>query len=87
MNIISDAASVASFLRGVRAKQGLSQAQLAEVLGVTQSTISKWEHGECGKVYILLPGMPVTTEDFALVYEEGGNTTFRSVWEKSTPSQ
>lgn len=30
-----------------RTKAGLSQAQLAEQLGVSQSTLSKWESGEC----------------------------------------
>ncbi len=33
-------------LREVRRKRGLTQGQLAERLGETQSSVSKWERGE-----------------------------------------
>lgn len=33
-------------IRGARIKQGLNQSQLAELVGVQQSTISAWERGK-----------------------------------------
>ena len=39
--------NTAGWLRRWRESSGLSQAQVAETLGVLQGTISKWETGQC----------------------------------------
>ena len=41
----ADSQSIAALLRAIRAKQGLTQEQLAERLGVSFATINRWEGG------------------------------------------
>lgn len=38
--------TIAAKIRGKRAEKGVSQAQLAEVLGVSRTTVGTWESGE-----------------------------------------
>ena len=38
----------------LRKKSGLSQKQLAEKLGVSNKTISKWENGKCMPDYSII---------------------------------
>ncbi len=42
---MTDRSAVAAFVSGVRTKAGLSQYQLAALLGVRQSAVSQWERG------------------------------------------
>ena len=37
--------SMGSFLTALRKASGLTQKQLAEMIGVTDKAVSKWEHG------------------------------------------
>lgn len=39
--------SIAENIKSCREKMGCSQAELAERVDVTQSAISRWEHGDC----------------------------------------
>jgi len=48
-------AKMGSFIRKMRMRQGLTQRQLAERLGVTDKAVSKWERGLCYPDMELLP--------------------------------
>jgi DNA-binding transcriptional regulator YiaG len=43
--VMTDAPTVAAFIRRVRTQAGLSQADLAGVVGVNQTAVSQWERG------------------------------------------
>lgn len=49
---IYDRASVADWIRRLRQKANMSQAQYAAMLGVSQPTLSRWERG-VGRIPIL----------------------------------
>ena len=42
-----DQKKIGFFMAACRREQGLTQAQLAEKLGVTDKAVSKWETGRC----------------------------------------
>jgi transcriptional regulator with XRE-family HTH domain len=42
---MTDAPTIAAFIRRVRTQAGLSQADLAAVAGVNQTAVSHWERG------------------------------------------
>jgi transcriptional regulator with XRE-family HTH domain len=42
---MSDQGSLSEAIRAARRRAGLSQAELAELLGVRQSSVSQWERG------------------------------------------
>lgn len=48
---------IGAFLREVRKERGLTQGQLAEALGVSQKSISRWENGKTMPDYSLLPSI------------------------------
>lgn len=48
---------IGSFIKDVRKEKGLTQEQLAEKLGVSQKSISRWETGKTMPDYSLLPGI------------------------------
>lgn len=50
-------------LKDARLASGLTQAAVAEHLGVTQSHVSKWENGECRLTFLDL-------EDLAELYHK-----------------
>ena len=39
--------AIGNFIEKKRKEQNLTQAQLAEKLGVSNKTVSKWENGKC----------------------------------------
>jgi transcriptional regulator with XRE-family HTH domain len=55
---MTEAPTVAAFIRRVRTQAGLSQADLAAVVGVNQTAVSQWEHGTTqpfgGHLFLLL---------------------------------
>lgn len=46
---------IGSFIRSIRMEKGLTQEQLAEKLGVSQKSVSRWETGKTMPDYSLLP--------------------------------
>lgn len=66
--------SVASTLRQLRARQGLSQVELADRTGISQGLISRYERGAAdpgiGKLLELLEAMNCTLEDFTKVFDQ-----------------
>lgn len=54
-------------IKQVRAKYGLAQVQLAEMVGVSQKTISRWERGES------LPARPAQTQMIDLLRKPSGD--------------
>ncbi|MCM1283500.1 MAG: helix-turn-helix domain-containing protein [Muribaculaceae bacterium] len=64
--------AIGSFLSKKRREKNLTQEQLAEKLGVSNKTISKWEMGKCMPDYgILLIVMGIALQ--ALSYTFGGS--------------
>ena len=56
-----------NFLYSLRNEKGLSQAQLGELLGVTNKAVSKWENGSAKPNTILIPRI---AEIFGVTVEE-----------------
>lgn len=52
-----DQARIGAFIRSVRKESGLTQEQLAERLGVSQRSVSRWETGRTMPDYSLLPAL------------------------------
>lgn len=48
---------IGAFIRDVRKENGLTQEQLAEALGVSQKSISRWENGKTMPDYSVLPNI------------------------------
>ena len=48
---------IGAFIRDIRKESGLTQEQLAEALGVSQRSISRWETGKTMPDYSLLPNI------------------------------
>lgn len=48
---------IGAFIRDVRKERGFTQEQLAEKLGVSQRSVSRWETGKTMPDYALLPGI------------------------------
>ena len=46
--IIMDQRKIGRFLKELRNERALTQEQLAEIIGVTNRSISRWENGACG---------------------------------------
>ena len=46
---------IGSFIKDIRKEKGLTQEQLAEKLGVSQKSVSRWETGKTMPDYSLLP--------------------------------
>lgn len=49
--------AIGNFIAQKRKEKNLTQAQLAEQLGVSNKTISKWECGKCMPDYSLIPSL------------------------------
>jgi transcriptional regulator with XRE-family HTH domain len=62
---MTDAPTVAAFIRRVRTQAGLSQADLAAVVGVNQTAVSHWERGTTepfgGHLFLLLVRLAPTS--------------------------
>jgi DNA-binding transcriptional regulator YiaG len=62
---MTDAPTVAAFIRRVRTQAGLSQADLAAVVGVNQAAVSQWERGTTepfgGHLFLLLVRLAPTS--------------------------
>lgn len=43
-----DQRKIGRFLKELRNERALTQEQLAEIIGVTNRSISRWENGACG---------------------------------------
>lgn len=43
-------AAIGSYIAKKRREKNLTQEQLAETLGVSNKTISKWENGKCSRI-------------------------------------
>lgn len=52
-----DQEKIGSFIKEIRIEKGLTQEQLAEQLGVSQKSVSRWETGKTMPDYSLLPGI------------------------------
>lgn len=52
-----DQAKIGSFMKAIRKEKGLTQEQLAERLGVSQKSVSRWETGKTMPDYSLLPNI------------------------------
>ena len=52
--------AIGNFIEKKRKEQNLTQAQLAEKLGVSNKTVSKWENGKCMPDYGVI--QPLCTE-------------------------
>ena len=52
--------AIGNFIEKKRKEQNLTQAQLAEKLGVSNKTVSKWENGKCMPDYCVI--QPLCTE-------------------------
>lgn len=50
-----DQEKIGSFIKDIRKEKGLTQEQLAEKLGVSQKSVSRWETGKTMPDYALLP--------------------------------
>ncbi len=59
--------SFGNFLYTLRSEKGLSQAQLGEMLGVTNKAVSKWENGSTKPNTVLIPRI---AEIFGITVEE-----------------
>ena len=55
-----DQIAIGNFIEKKRKEQNLTQAQLAEKLGVSNKTVSKWENGKCMPDYGVI--QPLCTE-------------------------
>lgn len=53
---------IGAFISECRKQKGLTQEQVAEVLGVSNRTISKWENGNCMPDYSVLPLLAQTLD-------------------------
>lgn len=49
--------AIGSFIAQKRKEKNLTQAQLAEQLGVSNKTVSKWECGKCMPDYSIIPSL------------------------------
>ena len=49
-------AAIGSYIARKRREQNLTQEQLAERLGVSNTTVSKWENGKCMPDYGVVHG-------------------------------
>ena len=61
-----DQRKIGFFMAACRREQGLTQAQLAEKLGVTDKAVSKWETGRClpdASLFVPLTSILGTTID------------------------
>lgn len=52
-----DQVKIGSFIKEIRKEKGLTQEQLAELLGVSQKSVSRWETGKTMPDYSLLPNI------------------------------
>ena len=52
-----DQKKIGGFLREPRKEKGVTQEQLAEILGVSGRTVSRWETGEGYPDIVLLPAI------------------------------
>lgn len=52
-----DQGKIGSFIKDIRKEKGLTQEQLAEKLGVSQKSVSRWENGKTMPDYSLLPSI------------------------------
>ena len=52
-----DQSKIGAFIKEIRKEKGLTQEQLAEKLGVSQKSVSRWETGKTMPDYSLLPGI------------------------------
>ena len=57
-----DQVKIGSFIKEIRKEKGLTQEQLAEKLGVSQKSVSRWETGKTMPDYSLLPNICETLE-------------------------
>ncbi len=88
---------IGGFIKEKRNELGLTQKELAERLGVSDKSISKWENGKCLpdfsifndlckelKISIneLLAGEVITEEEYRRKFEEGFINTFNMKKEK-----
>lgn len=49
--------AIGSYIVGKRREQNLTQEQLAEQLGISNKTVSKWENGKCMPDYGIIQGL------------------------------
>jgi len=69
--------NTAGWLRRWRESSGLSQAQVAETLGVLQGTISKWETGQCR---ISIDDLRILVRVYGVSVDEAGRATFAPLY-------
>lgn len=73
-------AAIGSYIARKRREQNLTQEQLAEQLGISNKTVSKWENGKCmpdyGIVQKLCDALHVTLPELM----DGEDATQDSVW-------
>ncbi|HZD37535.1 MAG TPA: helix-turn-helix transcriptional regulator, partial [Actinomycetes bacterium] len=61
-------------IRAARRRAGLSQAELAELLGVRQSSVSQWERGSTKPSTVHLLALTTTLHCSLLDFTAGGPT-------------
>ena len=61
-DVYMDQVKIGSFIKEIRKEKGLTQEQLAEKLGVSQKSVSRWETGKTMPDYSLLPNICETLE-------------------------
>lgn len=68
-----DPTTTAGWLRRWREGSGLSQAQVAETLGILQSTVSRWETGQ---YRVTIDDLRILVRIYGVTVDEAGRATF-----------
>lgn len=87
MDIISDRQHIGMLLLRFRREQHLTQQQLAQLWGISQATLSRWEHGQGGIILVV----EVDAEEHVLLHPTDDVETWKAIQrealEASTPGQ